>query len=260
MCISSTTSAWRKPTRLGLTQLDFPKSGPHWRMLRAPTSGIGAIQRGTFPFYPVEGLAVRQALRFSAHSLHSAMASLNKVLLIGNLTRDPDLKYTPKGQAICEIGMAMNRRYLVDGEKREEVTYVDVTFWGKGAEIINQYMKKGSPIYVEGRLKLDSWDDKETGKKQSRLRITGEEFQFLGGKNESGGGQGGGSYDEEGGSSRGSGSGGYSQNRPPQNQPRPPQSSAGYDNAPPRGNQSNQNNGPRPDAFPPGLDDDEIPF
>ena len=187
------------------------------------------------------------------------MASLNKVLLIGNLTRDPDLKYTPKGQAVCEISMAMNRRYLVDGEKREEVTYVDVTFWNKGAEVINQYMKKGSPIYVESRLKLDSWEDKETGKKQSRLRITGEEFQFLGSKEGGGGGggQSGGNYEEEGGSSRGGNSGGYSQNRPSQNQQRPSQSSSGHDSAQPRGNQAN---GPRPDAFPPGLDDDEIPF
>ena len=187
------------------------------------------------------------------------MASLNKVLLIGNLTRDPELKYTPKGQAICEISMAMNRRYLVDGEKREEVTYVDVTFWGKGAEIVSQYMKKGSPIYVEGRLKLDSWEDKETGKKQSRLRITGEEFQFLGSKNDA---PGSGNYDNEGGSSRrdnnSGNSGGYSQNRPAQNQQRQPQQNNDYDSPPPR--QNTPNNGPRPDAFPPNLDDDEIPF
>ncbi|MES2466090.1 MAG: single-stranded DNA-binding protein [Verrucomicrobiota bacterium] len=191
------------------------------------------------------------------------MASLNKVMIIGNLTRDPELRYTPKGQAVVDLALAMNRRYVVDGEKREEVTYVDVTFWGKGAEIISQYMKKGNPMYIEGRLRLDQWDDKESGKKQSRLKITGEEFQFLGGKGESGGGgQGGGGqhYDEEGGSSRSSG-GGYSQSRPPQQQQRPPQSSGGYSqsggsgggNASPQGQS-------RPDAFPPGLDDDEIPF
>ena len=187
------------------------------------------------------------------------MASLNKVMIIGNLTRDPELRYTPKGQAVVDLALAMNRRYLVDGEKREEVTYVDVTFWGKGAEIISQYMKKGNPMYIEGRLRLDQWDDKETGKKQSRLKITGEEFQFLGGKSDSGGGQGGGggNYEEEGGSSRSGHSGGYSQNRPPPNQQRPPQQSGDHDNAQPRGQ---QNSGPRPDAFPPGLDDDEIPF
>ena len=192
------------------------------------------------------------------------MASLNKVMIIGNLTRDPELRYTPKGQAVVDLALAMNRRYVVDGEKREEVTYVDVTFWGKGAEIISQYMKKGNPMYIEGRLRLDQWEDKESGKKQSRLKITGEEFQFLGGKGEGGGGggsQGGGGqqYDEEGGSSRSSG--GYSQSRPAQQPQRPPQSSGGYSqsggggggNASPQGQS-------RPDAFPPGLDDDEIPF
>jgi single-strand DNA-binding protein len=188
------------------------------------------------------------------------MASLNKVMIIGNLTRDPELRYTPKGQAVVDLALAMNRRYVVDGEKREEVTYVDVTFWGKGAEIISQYMKKGNPMYIEGRLRLDQWDDKESGTKQSRLKITGEEFQFLGGKGEGGGGgQGGGgqNYDEEGGSSRSSG--GYSQSRPPQQQQRPPQNSGGYSQSGGGGNASPQGQS-RPDAFPPGLDDDEIPF
>jgi single-strand DNA-binding protein len=181
------------------------------------------------------------------------MASLNKVMIIGNLTRDPEVKYTPKGQAIAEISLAVNRSYsTADGEKREEVTYLEVTFWGKQAEVLGQWMKKGRPLYVEGRLRLDSWEDKETGKKQSRLRITGEEFQFLGSKNDGGGG---GQY-EEGGSSRGS-SGGYSQNRPSSGQQRPPQNSEYDDSPPPRNAPSQQ---PRPDAFPPGLDDDEIPF
>ena len=122
-------------------------------------------------------------------------------------------------------------------------------------------MKKGSPVYRRPSPPRIQWDDKESGKKQSRLKITGEEFQFLGGKGESGGsGQGGGGqYDEEGGSSRSSG--GYSQSRPPQQQQRPPQNSGGYSqsggsgggNASPQGQS-------RPDAFPPGLDDDEIPF
>jgi len=183
------------------------------------------------------------------------MASLNKVMIIGNLTRDPEIKYTPKGQAIAEISLAVNRNYsTADGEKREEVTYLEVTFWGKQAEVLGQWMKKGRPLYIEGRLRLDSWEDKESGKKQSRLRITGEEFQFLGSKNDGGGG--GGTDDAEGGSSRGGSGGGYSQNRPSQNQLRPPQQSGGNDNAP----RGNQGGGPRPDAFPPGLDDDEIPF
>lgn len=181
------------------------------------------------------------------------MASLNKVMLIGNLTRDPEVKYTPKGTAIVEIGLAVNRNYTTaDGERREEVTYVDVSFFGKQAEVLGQWMKKGRPLYVEGRLKLDSWDDRESGKKQYRLRVTGEEFQFLGSKNEGGGG---GNYDDEGGSR-----GGYSQNRPPQNQ-RPsqqrPAPNQDYDDSPPRNSPSQPS---RPDAFPPGMDDDEIPF
>lgn len=185
------------------------------------------------------------------------MASLNKVMIIGNLTRDPELRYTPKGQAVTDIALAVNRRYVVDGEKREEVTYVDVTFWGKGAEIIAQYMKKGNPMYVEGRLRLDSWDDKTTGQKRSRLTVTGEEFQFLGGKGEGGGSSGGGSqhYDDEGSSSRSSG--GNSSPRP-----QPQQRSGGYSSGSSGGGNSGPSSPPpsRPDAFPPGLDDDEIPF
>ncbi len=111
------------------------------------------------------------------------MASLNRVNIIGNITRDPELKYTPKGMAIAEISLAVNRNYsTADGERREEVTYLEVTFWGKQAEVLGKWMRKGKPLYVEGRLRLDTWEDKESGKKQSRLRITGEEFQFLGGK------------------------------------------------------------------------------
>jgi single-strand DNA-binding protein len=187
------------------------------------------------------------------------MASLNKVMIIGNLTRDPEVKYTPKGQAIAEISLAVNRSYsTADGEKREEVTYLEVTFWGKQAEVLGQWMKKGRPLYVEGRLRLDSWEDKETGKKQSRLRITGEEFQFLGSKNDGGGGGGGGGqYDEGAGSSRNSG-GGYSQNRPQQSSQRAPQNNDYDDSPPPQRSAPSQQ--PRPDAFPPGLDDDEIPF
>jgi len=108
------------------------------------------------------------------------MPNLNKVMLMGNLTRDPEPRYTPKGVAIAEIGLAINRRWKTEGgEVKEEVTFVDVTFWGKQAETINTYCKKGHPIYVEGRLHLDSWDDKDTGKKQYRLRVVGEGFQFL---------------------------------------------------------------------------------
>ncbi len=108
------------------------------------------------------------------------MASVNKVILIGNLTRDPELRYTPKQTAVTEVGMAVNRRYRVDNELREEVTYIEVTFWGPAAETIAKYMEKGRPLYVEGRLKFDQWDDRETGKKRSKLSVVGENFQFLG--------------------------------------------------------------------------------
>ncbi len=111
------------------------------------------------------------------------MASLNKVMLIGNLTRDPEIKYTPKGTAIADIGLAVNRTYSTDsGEKREEVTFIDVTLWGRVAEIVGEYCKKGRPLFVEGRLQLDSWDDKQTGQKRSKLKVIGENIQLLGGR------------------------------------------------------------------------------
>ena len=146
------------------------------------------------------------------------MANLNKVMLIGNVTRDPEIRYTPKGTALVDLGLAVNRRYTADnGEKREETTFVDVTFWGRTAEIANEYLKKGRSVYIEGRLQLDSWDDKQTGQKRSKLKIVGEEMQMLGSR-EGGGGGGRGEpsrteYDEEPRSSR-----------PPQQRPagRPP--------------------------------------
>lgn len=132
------------------------------------------------------------------------MASVNKVILIGNVTRDPEVKFTPKGSAVTDIGLAINRTYTVDnGEKREEVTFVEVTFWGRQAETIGEYVKKGRSIYVEGRLQLDTWDDKQSGQKRSKLRVVGENFQFLG--NRAGGTAGG---DDDGG-------GGAAAERPP---------------------------------------------
>ena len=108
------------------------------------------------------------------------MANFNKVILAGNLTRDPELRYTPKGLAIAKLGLAINRRYTTEGgEQREETTFVDVDSFGKQAETIAQYLKKGRPILIEGRLKLDTWDDKATGQKRSKLGITLETFQFL---------------------------------------------------------------------------------
>ena len=122
------------------------------------------------------------------------MASFNKVILVGNLTRDPELRYTPKGTAIAKIGLAVNRVWTNEaGEKKEEVTFVDVDIFGRTAENVGQYMRKGRPILIEGRLRLDQWDDKQTGQKKSKLGVVAETVQFLGsgtGGGESGGGGG----------------------------------------------------------------------
>jgi len=152
------------------------------------------------------------------------MASFNKVILLGNLTRDPEVRYTPKGTAVTELGMAVNRVYTAEnGEKREETTFVDVTLWGRTAEIAGEYLKKGRPVFIEGRLQLDTWDDKQSGQKRSKLKVVGEGLQLLGAPRGAGGGGGGG--DEE--------SGGA----PRSSRPAPP---------------------PKPSASEP--DDDEIPF
>jgi len=108
------------------------------------------------------------------------MASYNKVVLMGNVTRDPEIRVTPKGTSIAKIGLAVSRKFSTEsGEKKEEVTFVDVDFIGKVAEIINKYVKKGDPIMIDGRLKLDQWDDKKTGEKRSKLGIFGENLQLL---------------------------------------------------------------------------------
>jgi len=151
------------------------------------------------------------------------MASFNKVILLGNLTRDPEVRYTPKGTAVTELGMAVNRVYTAEnGEKREETTFVDVTLWGRTAEIAGEYLRKGRPVFIEGRLQLDTWDDKQSGQKRSKLKVVGEGLQLLGAPRGAGGGGGG---DEE------SGGG------PRASKPAPP---------------------PKPSASQP--DDDEIPF
>jgi single-strand DNA-binding protein len=150
------------------------------------------------------------------------MASFNKVILLGNLTRDPEVRYTPKGTAVTDLGLAVNRTYTAEnGEKREEVTFVDVTFWGRTAEVAGEYLKKGRPVFVEGRLQLDSWDDKQSGQKRTKLKVIGENMQMLGAPR--GGGSGGGEEESAGGA------------RP--SRPAPP-----------------------PKAAPSAPDDDEIPF
>lgn len=108
------------------------------------------------------------------------MANLNKVMIIGNVTRDPEIKYTPKGSAVVDIGIAVNRTFTPEGgERREETTYIDVTLWGRTAETAAEYCKKGRSVYVEGRLQLDSWEDKASGQKRSKLRVVGENYQLL---------------------------------------------------------------------------------
>ena len=119
------------------------------------------------------------------------MASFNRVLLMGNLTRDPQLKYLPSQTAVAEFGVACNRKFrTANGEDREEVTFVDVTAFGKQAEVINQYMNKGKPIFIEGRLKYDTWEDKQGGGKRSKLTVVVENFQFVGSRDGGGGGGG----------------------------------------------------------------------
>jgi len=108
------------------------------------------------------------------------MANFNKVILAGNLTRDPELRYTPKGTAIASFGLAINRKWKSEtGETKEEVTFVDVEVWDRQAEVIAQYFKKGRPILVEGRLKFDQWEDKNTHQKQSKLKVRLESFSFI---------------------------------------------------------------------------------
>ena len=117
------------------------------------------------------------------------MASFNRVILVGNLTRDPELRYIPSGTAVTEIGLAVNdRRKTATGEWVEETTFVDVTLWARTAEIASEYLSKGSSVLIEGRLKLDTWE--KDGKKNSKLRVVGERMQMLGGRGAGGGGGG----------------------------------------------------------------------
>jgi single-strand DNA-binding protein len=133
------------------------------------------------------------------------MASYNKVILMGNLTRDPQLKYLPSQTAVVDFGVACNRRYKTQsGEQKEEVTFVDCSAFGRTAEVINQYFTKGKPIFIEGRLRYEQWEDKQGGGKRSRLSVHIDNFQFVGGKDGPGGGGG------------GPDSGGYGDEAPPQ--------------------------------------------
>jgi single-strand DNA-binding protein len=116
------------------------------------------------------------------------MASFNKVILMGNLTRDPELRYTPKGTAVAKLGLAVNRSWRnAEGQQQDETTFVDVDAFGKQAETLGQYMQKGRPILIEGRLKLDQWEDKNTGQNRSKLGVILEKFSFVGGGSQNGG-------------------------------------------------------------------------
>jgi single-strand DNA-binding protein len=119
------------------------------------------------------------------------MASYNRVILVGNLTRDPELRYIPSGTAVTDVGLAVNDRVKRGDQWVEEATFVDVTLWGRTAEIANEYLSKGAPVLIEGRLKLDRWE--KEGQKHSKLKVVGERLQMLGSKSGGGGGGRGGS-------------------------------------------------------------------
>jgi len=125
------------------------------------------------------------------------MANFNKVYLIGNLTRDPELRVTPKGTAICQFGMAVNRQFKDEsGAMRDDTTFVDIEAWGKQGETISKFCTKGKPLFVEGRLKFDQWEDKTSGQKRSKLKVVLEGFQFLGGPRDGAPSGGGGEFDQ----------------------------------------------------------------
>src|ERR1700756_4213749 len=161
------------------------------------------------------------------------MASFNKVILVGNLTRDPQVKYTTGGTAVTEIGLAVNRRWLdkQSNQWKDETTFVDITLWGRTAEIAGEYLAKGRPVLIEGRLQLDTWDDRETGQKRSKLRVVGENMTMLGGKGDNpGGGGGGGGGGNQGG--RPQSSGNANRNAGPSSEPEshePSDFSSGFD-------------------------------
>lgn len=154
------------------------------------------------------------------------MSSVNKVMLIGNLTRDPELRYTPGGAQVGEFGMAMNRTFKTgDGQTKEEVTFVDITVWGRQAETCNEYLSKGRPVHVEGRLQLDEWETQD-GQKRTKLKVVAERVTFLGsggGGGNGGGSRGGGGRTERGGGGRTEGRPGQQRQQPQRTQGRPGQ-------------------------------------
>jgi single-strand DNA-binding protein len=164
------------------------------------------------------------------------MASHNRVILLGNLTRDPEIRYLPSGMAVCDAGVAVNdKRKNANGEWVEEVTFVDVTVWGRTAEVMSEYLSKGSPVFIEGRLKLDSWEGQD-GQKRSKLKVVCEKMQMVGARGQGGQGGPGGQAGAAGGGPRPaarqtSPNNAYSQAAPPEEMydAPPPESSGGDD-------------------------------
>lgn len=111
--------------------------------------------------------------------------NVNKVILAGNLTRDPELRYTQSGTALCKFGVAINETYTSNGEKKQKTVFVDVVAWARMGEVINEHLGKGDPIYIEGRLEFSQWTDNKTGGSRSKLEVTAEKFQFVGPKRDS---------------------------------------------------------------------------
>ena len=183
------------------------------------------------------------------------MANYNKIILVGNLTRDPQLRYLPSQMAVCDFGLAVNHKYRTkSGEDREEVLFIDCSCFGRGAEIINQYCQKGKQLLVEGRLRYETWEDKQGGGKRSKHSVSVDNFQFLGGAGGPGGGGGGGAgaptYDES-----DTGGGG---SPPPQR--RPMQQNRGPQGGPPQQQRPQQQQPEPPFSEGQEFKDDDIPF
>jgi len=190
------------------------------------------------------------------------MPNLNKVMLMGNLTRDPQLSYLPSQTAVCEISIAVNRRWMgQDGQQKEEVTFVECSMFGKRAEVLAKYLKKGQPIFVDGRLKLDQWEAQD-GTKRSKMRVIVENFEFIGGRQ--GGGDGG---------NQGGDEGGYAPQQPQQPRayaPRPAPAGRPMQQRPPQAPPQQQApqqpqydpgaDAPAPDEMPPAIPEEDIPF
>ncbi|QDT50980.1 Single-stranded DNA-binding protein [Symmachiella dynata] len=171
------------------------------------------------------------------------MASYNRVILMGNLTRDPEVRYIPSGTAVSELGLAVNRTWFdkQSNSRKEETTFVDVTLWGREAEVAGEYLSKGRPVLIEGRLQLDTWEDKQSGQRRSKLRVVCERMQMLGSRGDGGGGGGGRS---------GGGGGGYSGSS----------SQSGYGGGDPGPQAPPQGDDFGPSGGGGNVPDDEVPF